>query len=340
MSDPQIKPIKINPELFSVTPRNKNKTLKKSNVNNIKPNKLKHDLLTKIKNYRQNKQLTEKHTNNSINNANNSINNANNANNPNTNNSNNPNANNVNTVNTVNNPKKSIIKNSTISNDDDFTQSINFLKDLSLKKQQTKSTDNFPLTITNSNTIQDTSNDKPLYSSMKNGSLPTYREWKNKTLKKQLDFSNTNDVAETNVAETNIAETNIAETNIAETNVAETNIAETNVADTAITIKSDLVKKKPSNKSTTLKYYLGKRGRTVGILIKNAATRKNIVNEHNHLKQTKISDMKKYLKRHNLLKSGSQAPPDVVKKLYEQSLLGGDIRNSNKTSVIHNYLAE
>ena len=50
--------------------------------------------------------------------------------------------------------------------------------------------------------------------------------------------------------------------------------------------------------------------------------------------------MKKYLKRHNLLKSGSHAPADVIKKLYEQSLLGGDIRNSNKDNLIHNYLSE
>ena len=50
--------------------------------------------------------------------------------------------------------------------------------------------------------------------------------------------------------------------------------------------------------------------------------------------------MKNYLKRHNLLKSGSNAPPDVIKKLYEQSLLSGDVRNTNKKSIVHNYLAE
>ena len=50
--------------------------------------------------------------------------------------------------------------------------------------------------------------------------------------------------------------------------------------------------------------------------------------------------MKNYLKRHNLLKSGSKCPPDVIKKMYEQALLGGDIRNTNKNSIVHNYLAE
>ena len=50
--------------------------------------------------------------------------------------------------------------------------------------------------------------------------------------------------------------------------------------------------------------------------------------------------MKKYLKKHHLLKSGSRAPPDIIKKMYEQALLGGDIRNSNKNNIIHNYLAD
>ena len=50
--------------------------------------------------------------------------------------------------------------------------------------------------------------------------------------------------------------------------------------------------------------------------------------------------MKNYLKRHNLLKSGSNAPPDIIKKIYEQALLGGDIRNANRKSLVHNYLTD
>ena len=52
MSASDIKPISINPELFKLK-TNKNKTLKKNirTVRNIEPNKLKSDLLNKIKNY-------------------------------------------------------------------------------------------------------------------------------------------------------------------------------------------------------------------------------------------------------------------------------------------------
>jgi len=88
----------------------------------------------------------------------------------------------------------------------------------------------------------------------------------------------------------------------------------------------------------TLKYTLGKKDKKVSVLIKNAYTRKNIVEDIARIKETKITDMKKYLKQHNLLKSGSKCPPDVIKKLYEQSFLCGIIKNNNKENLIENFL--
>ena len=98
--------------------------------------------------------------------------------------------------------------------------------------------------------------------------------------------------------------------------------------------------KSTNKKNVTFKYNLGKKHKVVSVLIKNVSTRKNISNEHTRLKEVKLNDMKNYLKRHNLLKSGSNAPPDIIKKLYEQALLSGDVRNTNKKSIVHNYLAD
>ena len=97
---------------------------------------------------------------------------------------------------------------------------------------------------------------------------------------------------------------------------------------------------KNNSNNKILKYYLGKRGRKVSVLVKNSETRKKISMEHKLLREENILAMKNYLKKHNLLKSGTHAPPDIIKKLYEESLLSGDIRNSNKDNLIHNYLAE
>ena len=91
-------------------------------------------------------------------------------------------------------------------------------------------------------------------------------------------------------------------------------------------------------KPKTIKYTLGKKDNTVSILIKNAHTRKNIVDSIARIKETKITDMKKYLKQHNLLKSGSKCPPDIIKKIYEQSFLCGIIKNNNKDNLIENFL--
>ena len=310
MSNSQLKPIKINPELFTLGARNvKNKTLKKTKTN-IQPNKLKKNLLSKIKNYRKNK-LSESNDKNEsiiISNPDVKINKISDSKSV------------INSKSIINQklPTKnnSVLDSKPTIDDDDFTQSINYLKKLSNKREKPSS--DFPL-----ESLNDIKNkNAPQYGCMKNGSLPTYREWKNKTLKKPIENR------ETDNRETDNRETDNRETDNRESENRE-NLE-----------KNKPYKCKLSKRSTTLKYYLGKRGKSVGVLVKNATTRKKIMDEHNLLRQTKLSDMKNYLKRHNLLKSGSRAPPDIIKKMYEQSLLGGDIRNSNKNNVIHNYLAE
>ena len=150
--------------------------------------------------------------------------------------------------------------------------------------------------------------------------MPTYKEWKNKTLKKSIIEIDTNNM------DTNMDTNNIDINNIDTNNIDINNIDTNN-------------KNKRLN-NQTLKYNLGKKDRKVTILVKNSETRKRISKEHKLLKQENIFEMKKYLKKQNLLKSGSHAPPDVIKKMYEQSLLSGDIQNSNKNNIIYNYLAE
>ena len=90
----------------------------------------------------------------------------------------------------------------------------------------------------------------------------------------------------------------------------------------------------------TYKYSLGKKDRNVGVLIKNNVTRRNVKKAHADLKKTSILDIKKYLKQHNLLKSGSDAPPDVLRQLYEQTRLAGEIQNNNSDNLLHNYLTK
>ena len=88
----------------------------------------------------------------------------------------------------------------------------------------------------------------------------------------------------------------------------------------------------------TVKYKLGKHSNgTVSVLIKNSQTRRKIQTEHALLKQKSILDVKNFLRGKNLLKAGSAAPNDVVRQIYEQSILAGQVENKAKDTLIHNY---
>lgn len=95
------------------------------------------------------------------------------------------------------------------------------------------------------------------------------------------------------------------------------------------------------NRTTrTYKYTLGKKNgaRHIGLLIKNRETQKRIKQEVSQLKQQPIQEVKNYLRTKNLIKLGSQAPNDVLRKLYEDSILAGEITNNNANNLVYNFI--
>jgi len=99
---------------------------------------------------------------------------------------------------------------------------------------------------------------------------------------------------------------------------------------------------KRTKKTTTRKYRIGKDSKkgVVGILIKDRRTRKRILDAQRTIRRTHISDMKKYLHTHGLMRAGSLAPNDIIRKMYESSVMSGDIFNNDNEILAYNFSQE
>ena len=163
---------------------------------------------------------------------------------------------------------------------------------------------------------------EPPYGNLKNGSKPTYAQYR-QTLRRKK-------------AKVTLAPLNIPSPSV-EAERRRKKLEEVRGRIAQASSPTDVVRM--INKKRTIKIFsLGKKGKKVGVLIKSGKTRKIVKNEHIALKKHAISEIKNYLRKHNLIKAGSRAPEDILRKLYEDSFLAGDIYNRNAETLLHNYI--
>lgn len=140
-----------------------------------------------------------------------------------------------------------------------------------------------------------------------------------------------------NQVETNPVETNPVESIEIESNILTPN-SQLNVGGN-LHDEEIVGTKRITKKTTKRKYTLGKSRakNSVSVLVKDRGTRKQILSAQKDLKKKNINDVKSYLRDHNLIKVGSNAPNDVLRKLYESAMLAGEITNSNVETLLHNF---
>ena len=198
--------------------------------------------------------------------------------------------------------------------------------------------------------------ESPKYGCLKNGNLPTYRNWMN-TTRRQLPNQPTNpSIVNPSIVNPSINNPSINNPSIVNPSIVNPSINNPSInnplpTNNAIKLnefkqfQSVIPKKQP--KKMRLRKKIIRRNYTVGrsktnpkiaVLVSNKTIRKNIMNTDNLLKQTPIQEVRKFLIKRGLIKVGSIAPNDVLRKMYESaSMMCGEIYNHNPDNLLYNY---
>jgi len=194
----------------------------------------------------------------------------------------------------------------------------------------------------------------PQYGCLKQGTLPTYRNFMNRTMKNHnapfpmtttmttpMTMSSTTPMTMSNphtggsASNQTVMDTKINESlkRISEIKQTETKLNQLN------RIKAPTMKKQRRIRTRTYKVGKSKVLPRVSVLVSNKTLRNRVSTQSQLLKQVPIQDVKKYLMKRGLIKVGSTAPQDVLRKMYESSvMICGEIQNHNPDNLLYNFI--
>ena len=194
---------------------------------------------------------------------------------------------------------------------------------------------------------------QPSYGCLKNGSLPTYRTWKNQTQKAHPPSIVTPSIVTPSIVTPSIVTPSIVNPmSIINTNSSNLVVGGSNEASEAVKlskykqmqqlVNQPTVYNKPKKKRKIVRrnYTIGRSRQypKIGVLVSNKTIRKNITTKKTLLQQTSIHDIKKFLIKKGFIKVGSIAPNDVLRKMYETvNMMCGDVQNHNPDNLLYNY---
>ena len=192
------------------------------------------------------------------------------------------------------------------------------------------------------------------YGNLKNGMKPTWRKWvRSQSLKKPReinDSNTTNEKTEQYAHKTQLESHNMEISDnfsISGGNNQYSNSSPSIPTTTTIrnetAVKSTTKKKKPRRlrKKTIKKKYTCGKSKTkklISVVIKDIQTKNKVLQEKRELKQAPMSEIKNFLFKHSFIKVGSTAPDKILRDMYESIILAGEVHNTNKENMIHNFL--
>ncbi len=158
----------------------------------------------------------------------------------------------------------------------------------------------------------------PKHGCLKNGILPTYRQYMNQTRKNMEDNVGGNLMKPAE------------------------SFVKANTYKQMEKLKNLKKKKRRLQKRTVRRTYKTGKSKvrpSISVLLANKTMRSNILEKEVLLKQVPIDEIKKYLNKHGFTKIGTSTPNDVLRKMYESALLiCGEVMNYNAETLTYNFL--
>jgi len=208
----------------------------------------------------------------------------------------------------------------------------------------------------------------PKYGCLKNGTLPTYRNYYNTTRRLQEPIVSSNNMQGGSIIHSSTSMPSVMPSTTPPSFPRHSSMPTVNTNSFLNTtnnyqkneIKKDLSEKvqkfqKGGMDQGNKKYlkYLKRRkiykrtykiGRSktkpqISVLVSNKTIRNRITTEAQMLKQTPIHEVRQYLVKKGFIKVGSLTPNDVLRKMYETvSLICGEVQNHNPENLLYNFM--
>jgi len=201
----------------------------------------------------------------------------------------------------------------------------------------------------------------PSYGCLKNGTLPTYRNWKQQTQRIYPSIQPTIQPTMQPIMQPTMQPIiqpvlqPVLQPAIQSTLYDNPTIEKTKaigIMKMKERIREDEQRKKGGEKKNKIRYLKRKKiykrtyyvGRSkiapkIGVLISNRTIRNRTTEQTHMLRQIPIQEVRKYLIKKGFIKVGTTAPNDVLRKMYESVLLiCGDVQNHNPENLLYNFI--